>query len=205
MITEVDANTGEAATEESTWSKPPDRGDARVLVVDTDEEEQSKFKVALEMSGYIVLNEDRTEYVIKRVAADKPDVVVLDTDMPRRDGYQLLRELKGNPQTRMTSVIMTSATAGQDAYSAAMTLGARDMIIKPWHTGDLQNRVLRAFKASRARMQQAERAVNRAKRRLGVSSRSTVVGHRGSSARPTQKKPLGSGDERANRKSTEAA
>jgi CheY-like chemotaxis protein len=203
MNTKVDPRSRLAATEAKTWSKPPDRGDAIVLIVDTNEDEQDKFQVALEMSGYIVLKEDRSEHVTKRVSAEKPDVVLMNTDMPRRDGYQLLRELKGNSNTRMTSVIMTSATADTDGYAAAMTLGARDLIIKPWHTGDLQNRVLRAFKASRARMQQAERAVQRAKRRLGVPVRATVVGRAGTSGRSSQKKT--SGSRRTTRKSTEAA
>jgi PleD family two-component response regulator len=135
------------------------------------------------MSGYVVLRENRSELVAKRVSIEKPDVVLLDTDMPRRDGYQLLRELKGNTETRMTSVIMTSSTADTDGYAAAMTLGARDLIIKPWHTGDVQNRVLRAFKASRARMHQAERAAQRAKRRLGVPTRMPIGRARPSSQR----------------------
>ena len=156
------------------------------------------------MSGYIVLKEDRSELVTKRVSVEKPDVVLLDTDMPRRDGYQLLRELKGSSETRMTSIIMTSATADKDGYAAAMTLGARDMIVKPWHTGDLQNRVLRAFKASRARMQQAERAMQRAKRRLGVTNRAKVVGRAGT-PRTASQKITGAGSRRAARKSTEAA
>ena len=204
MNTVVDPDSREASTQEKTWSKPPDRGDARVLVVDTSEEEQGKFQVALEMSGYIVLKEDRSELVTKRVSTEKPDVVLLDTDMPRRDGYQLLRELKGNPETRMTSIIMTSATSDKDGYAAAMTLGARDLIIKPWHTGDLQNRVLRAFKASRARMQQAERAMQRAKRRLEATKRAKVVGRAGTSSGSSQKKII-AGNRRATGKSTEAA
>ncbi|NQW19057.1 MAG: response regulator [Chloroflexi bacterium] len=207
MKSEVDSNTGEVSTEEKQWAKPPDRGDATVLVVDIDEEEMSKIQLALEMSGYIVLKEDRGEVVGKRVVSEKPDVVLLDTDMPRRDGYQLLRELKGNPETRMTSIIMTSATADQDGYAAAMTLGARDLIIKPWHTGDLQNRVLRAFKASRARAAQAERAVLRAKRRLGVgvSPSQRAAGRSGSSNRSSRRQSPAGQTQRARSKSTEAA
>jgi DNA-binding response OmpR family regulator len=167
MKSSVDPSTNEVSTEEQHWAKPPKRGDARVLVVDSNEEDRGKLKGALEMSGYVVLEETRAEYVSKRVGLDKPDVVLMDTDMPRRDGYQLLRELKGNPTTRIASIIMMSATAEKDGYAAVMTLGARDLILKPWHTGDLQNRVQRAFKASRARMEQAERAMMRARRRMG--------------------------------------
>ena len=50
------------------------------------------------MSGYVVLRENRSELVAKRVSIEKPDVVLLDTDMPRRDGYQLPRILMDTPR-----------------------------------------------------------------------------------------------------------
>jgi PleD family two-component response regulator len=100
---------------------------------------------------------------------EHPDVVLLDLSMPIMDGFQVLRQIKGNPLTRGISIIVLGDEMDKNVYSASMTLGARDLIVKPWHAGDLQRRVHRAFEASRARMKQAERAVSRAKARLRIS------------------------------------
>jgi PleD family two-component response regulator len=124
---------------------------------------------ALTGAGYEVFTEERGDKTALRITEERPDVVLLDLSMPIMDGFQVLRQIKGNPLTRGVSIIVLGEEMNRDVYSASMTLGARDLIVKPWHPGDLQLRVHRAFEASRARMKQAERAANRAKTRLRIS------------------------------------
>ena len=174
------------------FSKSPTRDNARILVIEDSDEDRDSLARTLTNSGYQVLKEKRADRALERVWEDHPDVVIVDLDLPRTDGFRVLRALKNDPRTRRTSVIMLGADVSEENYATAMTLGARDLIAKPWHSGDLQRRVHRAFNASRIRLKQAERAVALAKARLQPESGNAVEGQNlkpGSGGGPAERTP----------------
>ena len=153
---------------------------AKVLVVEDEESARLSLVHTVESAGFSVLQESDGGNVGRRVSDEQPDVILLDLTLPRLDGFQVLRQIKGDPATRRISVIIFSDDGEQDAVSTSMTLGARDFIMKPWHAGDVQRRVKRAFESTRARMRQEERAAARANTRRKMrnrgASRNAVAG-----------------------------
>ena len=182
LPTRLDLENGVAKVRKVEFPPPEyQRKGATVLVISDEESEQEALCESLDAAGYDTLIESNPDDVTRTLIAERPDVVLLDFAMRRLGGITILRHIKGDPQTRQVAVI----TLGQPAdaanedesrsdYAQSMALGARDMIAKPWHPGDLQARVARAVEASQARTRQAERAVKRAKTRLKENRRNVA-------------------------------
>ncbi|MCH7734029.1 MAG: response regulator [Chloroflexi bacterium] len=182
LPTRVDLKNGVARVRKVEFPPPEyQRKGATVLVISDEESEQKALCESLDSAGYDTLIESNPDDVIQTLIAERPDVVLLDIAMRRLGGISILRQIKGDPQTRQVAVITLGQPPNAEDedksrsdYAQSMALGARDMIAKPWHPGDLQARVARAVDASRARTRQAERAVERAKTRLEASRRNAA-------------------------------
>lgn len=66
-----------------------------------------------------------------RVGADKPDMLVLDVNMPELDGLEVLRRLKGSPDTKNIAVVLFTGKVTPDLEKKAAELGARAVVAKP--------------------------------------------------------------------------
>ncbi|MCH7733674.1 MAG: response regulator [Chloroflexi bacterium] len=174
LRTVVDLSSRSASAFAIRFSKSPTRVNAKILVIEDSDRDRESLIRTLTNSGYQVLDEKRGDRALERVWEEQPDVVIVDLDLPRMDGFRVLRALKNDPRTRRTSVIMLGNDVSEANYAAAMTLGARDLIAKPWHAGDLQRRVHRAFNASRIRSRQAMRAIALAQARMRPESDDTA-------------------------------
>ena len=72
----------------------------------------------------------------------KPDLILLDVQMPGLTGWEVLRRLRRGPLTRTTPVIMLTGLAGDEAQDEGFGLGADDYVTKPFSGRDLRARVL---------------------------------------------------------------
>ncbi len=137
----------------------------KILIAEGVGEDQIYLAETVEGAGFVVLLEPDGLAVTSRVSAERPDVVLVDLALPRLDGIQVLRQIKGDPATRSTPVILFGENKDQDLQSSLMTMGVRELILKPWQAGDVQRRVRRAYQSSRATRSQQERAVERVRSR----------------------------------------
>ena len=71
----------------------------------------------------------------------KPDLILLDINMPLMTGYEVCRRLKQNEKTRAIPVIFLTANDGSDFEEIGFNLGAVDFILKPFHASTLKARV----------------------------------------------------------------
>lgn len=71
------------------------------------------------------------EDALASVAAEKPDLILLDLMMPGIDGYEVLRRLKSSPETSDIKVVILSALNSQEDIVKGYDLGANDFITKP--------------------------------------------------------------------------
>ena len=76
--------------------------------------------------------------VIRR---EKPDIIVTDIKMPRMDGIEMLRRLRG--EGNAAAVILLTAYSDFTYAQAAVKLGAVDYLLKPFHDGELEEAVER--------------------------------------------------------------
>jgi chemosensory pili system protein ChpA (sensor histidine kinase/response regulator) len=70
-------------------------------------------------------------------AAKKPDVIVLDVEMPRMDGYELAATLRADPQCRNIPIVMLTSRAGEKHRRKAFEVGATDYLVKPYQDDQL--------------------------------------------------------------------
>ena len=105
----------------------------RVLVVDDDRLHLETTRELLEDEGYEVAVQAGPFGATERIMSTRPDVVLLDVNMPALSGEALLPILKGREQTRGTPVILYSSNDEELLRAAARRLGAAGWVCK----GDL--------------------------------------------------------------------
>ncbi|HEY9849518.1 MAG TPA: response regulator [Leptolyngbyaceae cyanobacterium] len=76
---------------------------------------------------------------LEKVAANRPDLVLLDIVMPRMNGFEFCRRLKSNPKTNQIPVVMCSSKSEQFDRYWGMKQGADAYIAKPFHPSELVN------------------------------------------------------------------
>ena len=116
-------------------------GRLTVLVIDDDPVILELLRVNFEIEGFDVICAADGEEGLKRAQADQPDVVISDIMMPRRDGLQLLTDLKGDPLTENLPVILLSAKAQKSEVQQGLDMGADDYITKPFDPLELIDRL----------------------------------------------------------------
>jgi CheY-like chemotaxis protein len=106
---------------------------AKILVVD-DEPDIVRFVVkTMESRGHAVSKAMNGKLAIEQVANDRPDVIILDLNLPEMDGFEVCRRLKGDPKTSDIPIVMMSAAyvTIEDARHGADT-GADEYVVKPF-------------------------------------------------------------------------
>jgi len=125
-------------------------GLAKVLVIDDEPDLVEMLKMALERQFEVSVAYDGLEGVAK-ARAEKPDAIVLDIMMPEKDGFTVCRELKGDPQTASTPILILTVVAdyfGRTKYAkqSGMEIEADDFISKPVDPNELVRRVAALLK-----------------------------------------------------------
>ena len=109
----------------------------KILIVDDDKGATGLIETVVLSVGYepIVVNESsKAMDVAKRI---NPDLILLDLMMPQPTGFQLCRMLRATPGFRFTPIIIITALDDTDSKLVAFGAGANDYITKPFHVGDL--------------------------------------------------------------------
>ena len=118
--------------------KPPP---ARVLVADDEPHLLRLVKFRLEREGYEVLTATDGEAALKVAREERPDLCVLDVMMPKRSGFDVLRELRSDDGFAGMKVIMLTARAQDRDVDVGFSLGADDYITKPFSPQELRVRI----------------------------------------------------------------
>lgn len=84
---------------------------------------------------------------LAKIAADRPDLIILDVMMPYLDGFEVLRELQKNMETRDIPVIMLTAKASDRDIFQGWQSGAACYLTKPFNPLELINFVKRILEA----------------------------------------------------------
>jgi putative two-component system response regulator len=109
----------------------------RVLVVEDNVANAQLFRQILCGQGHDVsLAADGLE-ALEQIAVAPPDLILLDLDMPRLNGYEVCRRVKQDPATRLIPIVIITAEDAFDAKLRAWELGADDFLSKPLHCVEL--------------------------------------------------------------------
>jgi putative two-component system response regulator len=114
---------------------------ARVLVVDDEERNRELLKYLLESDGLQVFTAADGDTALDEFRRCRPDLVLLDIQMPKRDGFSVCKELKAHPDTRLVPVVITTALSASADRILGIECGADDFLIKPIDVTELRARV----------------------------------------------------------------
>jgi len=118
-----------------------DSTQAKVLVADDEPHLLRLVKFRLEREGYEVLTAVDGESALEMARSEQPDLCVLDVMMPKRSGFDVLRELRSDDRCSGMKVIMLTARAQDRDVDVGFSLGADDYITKPFSPQELRVRI----------------------------------------------------------------
>ena len=104
----------------------------RILVVEDEESLLKLESILFTSKGYAVTGARDGKSALEAIAADRPDLVVLDIMLPDLDGFELCRAIKGNPETSALPVIMLTAKKSSQDLERGRLAGANAYITKPF-------------------------------------------------------------------------
>jgi two-component system alkaline phosphatase synthesis response regulator PhoP len=113
----------------------------RVLVVDDDREIVRLLRAYLERDGYQVLLAYDGERALQILRRERPDLVVLDLMLPDRDGWEVTRIVRGDPNLASMPIIMLTARIEDQDKIVGLELGADDYVTKPFNPREIMARV----------------------------------------------------------------
>jgi adenylate cyclase len=113
---------------------------SKILVVDDTAQNRRLMEAVLTPLGHAVSSAESGPEALEMIAADPPDLVLLDVVMPEMDGYAVCRALRSNPDTQMLPIIMLTSSGDQDKVGA-IEAGADDFIARPFDQNELIARV----------------------------------------------------------------
>ena len=116
----------------------------RVLIVEDEPHIVLSLEFLLQREGYETTAAADGEEGLALVSRLRPDVVLLDIMMPRRNGYEVCQAIKADPELRRIPVIMLSAKAQEVEVLRGLELGATAYIAKPFGNAE----VLEAVRAA---------------------------------------------------------
>jgi len=110
---------------------------AKVMVVDDAYSELKLMESILKNAGHQVVTLIDGEALEDKVSTERPDVVLLDIVLPKRNGFELLRSLKRNEQTRTTPIVLVSSKNQESDKAWGRRQGADDYLPKPFTSDQL--------------------------------------------------------------------
>jgi DNA-binding response OmpR family regulator len=112
-----------------------------VLLVEDEEALRHVLKDLLEREGYSVIEATDGVQALDEIDRHAPDALVLDLQLPRLDGYQVLKHIRARPATAALPVLVLTARGDEDSEVKVFESGANDFITKPFRPRALSARL----------------------------------------------------------------
>src|SRR5215218_5490099 len=114
---------------------------ASILVVDDDDAVLALLTALLERQGYRVHQASSGEGALSSARAERPNLVLLDVELPHMSGYEVCRQLREDFGESLPIVFVSGARAEPYDRAVGIRLGADDYIVKPFAPDELVARV----------------------------------------------------------------
>lgn len=121
----------------------------KVLIIDDNPEVVALARVRLKRDRLEVLSAGDGASGLETVRSERPDLLLLDVDLPDSCGFDICRELKADDELAMTPVIFLTGSGRTEDKVRGLDLGAVDYIAKPFDSVELQARVRAALRTKR--------------------------------------------------------
>lgn len=121
----------------------------KALVVDDDVDLLDLMTYALRREGYTVLAAIDGQQAIDRLEADRPDIVLLDANLPKINGFEVCRRMRHDSETETPIIMMTARDEDEDVVRG-LNLGADDYVTKPFSVKQLTARMKAVLRRSQS-------------------------------------------------------
>lgn len=128
----------------------PRAGPRTVMVVDDSLTVRKVSARSLSRAGLEVMAAKDGIEALEQLVQHRPDLMLVDIEMPRMDGYELIRELRADSRYRNIPVIVITSRAGEKHREKAFALGANDYLSKPYQEDELLARIRTQFEQTGA-------------------------------------------------------
>ncbi len=102
----------------------------KIAVIEDDVFFQKFYSTRLTEQGYQIVVASDGEEGLEKIRAEKPNAILLDIIMPKKNGFELLEEMQKDPEISKIPVLVFSTLGQEDDIKRAMALGARDYVNK---------------------------------------------------------------------------
>jgi two-component system alkaline phosphatase synthesis response regulator PhoP len=109
-------------------------GKGKILIIEDDASFRRVYHDMFETAGYQVLVAENGELGWDLAKAEKPDLVMLDLVLPGLNGFEVLKYIRGDSETKNIPIIITTALGEQDDIRKGIELGANDYLVKGFFT-----------------------------------------------------------------------
>ena len=113
----------------------------KILVVDDEPNIVLSLEFLMKQAGFQVRTASDGEAALAAIAAEQPDLMLLDVMMPRKNGYEVCQAVRANPDWKEIRIIMLTAKGREVEREKGLALGADDYITKPFSTQEVVERV----------------------------------------------------------------
>lgn len=160
LVTDAIANLGHAAPAShinNTKNQP------KILIADDLPDNVALLSRYLQNEGYVCLTAANGVEALSQTRAETPDLVLLDINMPVKDGFETLQEIRTDPAIGHIPVIFLTARLEPMDMQSALNMGADDYITKPFDRRELLARI-----RTRLRVKEAEDVMRRRNKELNL-------------------------------------
>lgn len=122
---------------------------ALIYIVEDDQNIREIESFALKNSGYRVMDFECAKDFYKKIGEKVPQLILLDIMLPDEDGLDVVRKLRGMPETRKIPIILVTAKTTEIDKVKGLDIGADDYITKPFGVMELISRVKAVLRRSK--------------------------------------------------------
>ena len=123
----------------------------KIFVVDDEPDVLNLAKIVLERAGYKVVTASNGIEAEEKIPSEQPDLILLDVVMPKKNGFEVCKVLKENPDTSHIPIIIFSASGSRGNRESASKAGADDFLLKPFTIEELTDIVLKNLDKKRGK------------------------------------------------------
>ncbi len=114
---------------------------SKVLIVDDEPNILISLEFLMKREGFQVFTAPDGEAALEQVASHRPDMILLDVMMPKKNGYEVCQAVRAHPEWQDIKIIMLSAKGRDTEVAKGMAMGADTYMTKPFSTKELVQKV----------------------------------------------------------------
>jgi two-component system cell cycle response regulator DivK len=120
----------------------------RILVVEDQDDNMQILSDLLDSVGYEIIEARDGAEGVKVAKAERPDLILMDIQLPVLDGYEATRQIKADPELRTTPIIVVTSYALSGDETKAREAGCDDYVPKPYSPRQLLAKIMKYLPTS---------------------------------------------------------